>query len=222
MTPSPLDQFALGCFGCLLRLAPSFWLTKWLGEDDGDRADTHRNRVVATIYVVLVTAGLVAALICAPGGEAVKLVVGGLVIWRLLEIFTVGLGIVLMQENSLIGYSLVTVAFWATQVTLGFAVLDHSFATTAFVIHEAGGVSKVASQPFEYLYISWTQMVTVGNAYQPMTDIARVLTMAASTSGVLLLAVFVASALTHDRARIDRGQLIEEIVIRFRREWPRL
>ncbi|HEY7961021.1 MAG TPA: hypothetical protein VID29_03775, partial [Solirubrobacteraceae bacterium] len=53
--------------------------------------------------------------------------------------------------------------------------------------------------------------VTVGNEYSAMTKNARILAMGASMSGVLLLAVYVAGALTRDRATVDRQQLADEI-----------
>ncbi len=209
---TPLEQFAVRCFDVLLRLAPSWWLTKALGKDSEDLADTRQNRVIATYYVVFVTATLVALWLISPSDEIARLAFGGITIWRLVEIFTVGLGIVLRQENSLIGYSFVTVAFWGVQVALIFAILDHSFATAAFVLPGTRGGPKVASRPFDYLYISVTQMVTLGNEYDATTDGARALAMAAGATGVLLLAVYVASALTHDRMTIDRRQLAEEVV----------
>jgi hypothetical protein len=218
--PPPLERFAVCGFRVLLRLAPSYWLTAAFGADSSEGlADTKRNRRLAAVYVVIVTAGLIAMLLISPSNNTVEVIFAALAAWRLLEIFTVGLGIALRQENSLIGYSLVTVAFWGFQVSLILAILDHSLATTAFVLHESGHARAAASRPFEYFYISATQMVTLGNAYDATTDLARILTMAASLSGASLLAIFVASALTHDRTTIDRYQLAKEVV-RLMREAP--
>lgn len=131
-----------------------------------------------------------------------KWIFGFLAGWRWLEIFTVGLGIVLNQSESLLGHSLVTIAFLGAQVALIFAILDHSFATAGFVSQAGTAHSATAARPFDYLYISWTNMVTLGNSYSAMTDAARGLTMATGTSGVLLLGVFVASAIAHAGERI--------------------
>jgi hypothetical protein len=199
---APLDRFGVWLFHhVFLSVAPSWWFIIYIGRED-DR----RNRVIGTIWVVFVTIGLLIMWQINPGDDITKDLFGALAALRWLEIFTVGLGIVLRQKESVIGHSLVTIAVLGAQVALIFAILDHSFATTDFA--PPGGISAVTvpSRPFDFLYISWTQMVTLGNAYTPKTDAARALTMATSTSGVLLLAVFVASAIAHRGPNLGDGR----------------
>jgi hypothetical protein len=178
-----------------MRVTPSWWLTKWFGEDDGDLVDTDSNRRVATVYLLLVTLMLVVLLWLDPSGTFWKTIFVILSGWRLLEIVIVGLSVVLGREDRVIGFRLVTVGIWAANVALVFAILGHSIATNGFV---AQG-NETASAPFDYLYISWSQMLTVGSSYSAATTNARVLSLGASTSGAFLLAVFVASALSHER-----------------------
>jgi hypothetical protein len=215
---APLDQLGVWLFHkLLLPVTPSWRLITWRetrGEADAlassapTEADKdlitkydRRNRTIGTIWVAVVTVGLVLMWRANPSSDATRDAFAGLAAWRWLEIFTVGLGVALGQSESVLGHSLVTIGLWALQATLVFAILEHSLTPTDFVVHAGTPAAETATHAFQYLYIAWTQMVTVGNAFEATTDGARALTMAASTSGVLLLAVFVASAI----ARSGKG-----------------
>ena len=208
---APLDQLGVLLFHNLfLPLTPSWRLITWfetreeawaVEQETPSEADklliktyTRRTRIIGTLWVAFVTGGLIFMWVANPANAAIRYIFAGLAIWRWFEIFTVGLGIALKQQESVLGHSLVTVGVWAMQVAFIFAILDHSFTTNAFVLHPNTHSMVTASHPLEYLYITWTQMVTLGNSFEATTGGARVLSMAASTSGVLLLAVFVASA----------------------------
>jgi hypothetical protein len=214
----------------LLPITPSWRLITWfetpdeaeaLGQAKPSAADkaliaayVRRTRIIGTLWVVFVTGGLIYMWVANPADATVRYVFAGLAAWRWLEIFTVGLGIALKQQESVLGNSLVTIGVWAMQVALIFAILDHSFAMNAFVLHSEKTLRVVtAHHPPDYLYIAWTQMVTLGNSFEATTGGARILSMATSTSGVLLLAVFVASAVGH-RDTVDGGN-------RRRRWWRR-
>jgi hypothetical protein len=210
---APLDQLGVLIFhNVLLPLTPSWRLITLFEKlveaeaiEQAKPSDTDkrtikkyitRNRIVGTTWVAVVTGGLIYMWVANPTDATIRYIFAGLAAWRWLEIFTVGLGIALKQDESVLGHSLVTIGVWAVQVALIFAILDHSFTTNAFVLHPETHAAVIASHPLEYLYISWTDMVTLGNSFEATTGGARVLSMAVSTSGVLLLAVFVASAIS--------------------------
>jgi hypothetical protein len=174
---------------------PSWLLIRTLGSGKPLAADDEpdpRDVRIATIYVLAVTVLLVTALLVGSIGQPWRTVVEVLVIWRLLEIFTVGLGIVLRSRGPLFGRSVVAVAFLALQVTLAFAILDQLLAHSGF----AAGKTAPAS-PLQFLYISWTEMTTLGGSYAPTTDTARTLEMATGTSGILVLAILVQTAVQY-------------------------
>ncbi len=124
-----------------------------------------------------------------PGPSSWRLLFAGLALMRLLEIFTSGLGTVLRQKTQVGASNLVTIAIYAAQLVLIFAILDHSFATTEFVT-ESGAHATRAS---DYLYISWSDLTTIGNnIYAPQNSVARYLELLTTTSGLLLLTVLVA------------------------------
>jgi hypothetical protein len=85
--------------------------------------------------------------------------------------------------------NLVTIAIYAAQLVLIFAILDHSFATTEFVSNSCARASRAS----DYLYISWSDLTTIGNnIYTPQNSVARYLELLTTTSGLLLLTVLVA------------------------------
>jgi hypothetical protein len=208
---APLDRLGVLLFhNVLLPITPSWRLITWFEKpceaealqqtQPTDAAKqliktyTSRTRIIGTLWVVVVTGGLIYMWMANPADATIRDVFSGLAAWRWLEIVTVGLGIALKQEESVLGNSLLTIGVWAVQLALIFAVLDHTFATNAFVLYPHTRAAVAATHPLEYLYIAWTYMVTLGSSFEPTTGGARVLSMATSTSGVMLLAVFVASA----------------------------
>lgn len=192
----PFDRAALWAYTrVLVRVMPSAVLIKRFGsgkslaEDDGlDRRDVR----IATIYVLAVTVLLIAALLVGRSAQPWRTIIVALVSWRLLEIFTVGLGIVLRRRGPLFGRSVVAVGFLALQVTLVFALLDQSLAHGGFAAGHARPVS-----PLQFLYVSWTEMTTLGGSYGPTSDTARGLEMATGTAGILVLAILVQTAVQY-------------------------
>lgn len=208
---APLDQLGVLLFHkLLLPLTPSWRLITLFektlestakehnppsaADDALIHTHTKRTRAIGTMWVAFVTGGLLFMLVANPADHAASYIFAGLALWRWLGIFTVGLGIALIQQESVLGNSLMTIGVWAAQIAIIFAILDHSFAPTAFILHPHTHDAVVATVPFDYLYLAWTHMTTLGNPFEPTTAGAKVLSMAASTSGVLLLAVLVASA----------------------------
>lgn len=116
----------------------------------------------------------------------------GLAAYRLAEMFTTGLGFVLGRAEPKLAGSLITVGMLALQTTLVFGILNQSLA--ADQLKCAPGCPSV--DPFTFLYISWTDMTTLGNSYTPTSDGAQVLQMLATTSGLLILGILAARAIT--------------------------
>jgi hypothetical protein len=166
--------------GVLLRCCPFWWAI--------DRCEGTRGRDRARVVWVL---GWLVALIVMwvinPAG-ALNDVFAVLASLRLLEVFTTGLGTVLDRHQQARARSLITIAIYALQVTFIFAIVDHSWAGSAFVTNHG----THATHKFDFLYISWTDMTTRGNTYAPQGVAARMFQMLTTTSGLLLLGVLLA------------------------------
>jgi hypothetical protein len=59
----------------------------------------------------------------------------------------------------------------------------------------AKGAGDTAATPFEFLYLNWTYMATLGNGYLPASSMAHLFQVAAATAGILLLGIVAARAL---------------------------
>jgi hypothetical protein len=204
----PFDKVALAAYRVGLVFAPS-----WLFIDTAKRfrrettsLKDHRALVEAHEKVTakyasgwLVVLGLVWLL--SPGDYLLAKAAACLALFRLTEIGNTILGFVLDRREPLLARSLVTVAFQALQIALIFAIVDHAFARGAFVARESGVADHVATTAFDYLYLSMTSMITVGNHYTPETGLARWLELGASAAGIVLLGVVVARAIGVSESR---------------------
>jgi hypothetical protein len=195
---APLDRFAGALYYKVLLCASlsHLFLKPLEPKDEHETAEKERRErktvFWATVYILITTGGIVALWLIYPGNETWKLIFAGLAAWRLMEIFTYGLGTALKYNVPKL-QDWVAIALYAFSVTLCYAILDHSLATNDYkLVH---GSPEVASGSFTFLYIAWTHMTTLGNGYELTSDTARALAMASTTSGVLILAVLVASAL---------------------------
>ena len=137
---------------------------------------------------------LIALWLINPGGSAGKIVVGVVASLRLIEILVTGLGTALGQRAQVRARNLVTIAIYGLQLTLIFAILYHSFATTGFAPEAAKSGSSLASS--DYLYISWSAITSLGSTFKPTTEPARFLEVATTTAGVFLLGVLLAFGIT--------------------------
>ncbi len=202
----PFDQLALHLYRAGFWIAPS-WLFidaadrfQTAGKTDGEAAPIIEARKRRTAwYVMLWFAVLVAIWLLAPDDGALAKVAAGVALFRLLEIALTVLGFVLDQREPYIAGSLITIGILGLQVALIFSIVDNAFAHNDFlapgVSATDGGAHPAASAPLEYLYLSWTYMITIGNAYTPATELARYLQIAATTSGIVLLGIVAARAI---------------------------
>lgn len=189
----PLERGALRLLWLLLLLCPFWWAidslepseSGWRGDESRARWDQRRAYWVIGWLILLVAMWLIN-----PAPSAWKWFFAALALIRLLEIFTTGLGTILRQEQQVRARNLITIVLYAVQLTFIFAILMHSFAAADFGPDVSGGPS--ASQPFDYLYISWSSIATLGSTYQPETDLARILEVLAATSSLFLFGVLIA------------------------------
>jgi hypothetical protein len=214
----PFDRAALFVYRLGFWLAPSWWLIDTSKRyRSGLTNETPQARFERTVKEELETAGyvtfwfvvLLAIWLASPSG-ALAAVAGGVALFRLMEIVISVLGFVLDQREPKIARSLVTIGVLAVQVVLIFAIIDHSFAGASFVkpsAQMAPGSSSHATSPVEFLYLSWTYMTTVGNQYTAKTELARILQLAGSISGILLLGIVAARAigLTFETKKLTEG-----------------
>lgn len=201
----PFDRVALRVYRVGLALAPSWLLLdaakkfQTTGDPEHDRATFHQLENRTAWYVAVWFVILVGIWQFSPSDDLLAKLLAGLVLFRLLEIATAILGFVLDQREPRIARSLITIAVLALQIALIFAIVDHAFARNDYfmqAVRGSGGHGGYpAHTPFEYLYLSLTCMVTLGNQYIPLTGIARYLEVAATTVGLLLLGIVAARAI---------------------------
>jgi hypothetical protein len=179
----PLEVGALWLHGLLLRLCAFWWfIDRRESEDKYGTWDNARAAWVVCWLIVLIVLWAIN-----PSGILSE-IFSVLAVLRLVEIVTSGLGTILDRRQQARVRSLVTIAIYAIQVALIFAILEHSWASNAFI----NGHTH-ASHAFDFLYISWTDMTTLGNnIYTPANDIARVLQMLTAASGLFLFGVLLA------------------------------
>jgi hypothetical protein len=190
-----LDRGAFCFFWILLLLCPFWWLIdrrEPVPPTKQEEKEWNRRRA---LWVVGWLVGLLGIWLINPAPIGWKVAFALLAGVRLLEVFTSGLGTVLKQTQQARARSLVTIGIYAAQLTLIFAILYHSVATEHFVKDPSGPTSPPAHATAapDYLYISWSDLTTHNNnTYSPDGDIARLLQVSATTSGVLLLGVLLA------------------------------
>ena len=188
----PFDRGAIRIYRAGLWLAPSWWLI----DTRRSQRTEEREQNETACYVMFWFAALIVFWLISPNDDTAAQILGAVALFRLIEITLTVLGFVLDRREPKIARSLITIGILALQVALIFAIVDHSFARLDFlrpgstVAHE-----HPATTPFEYFYLSWTYMTTLGNQYTPKTEFASALQLAANTWGLLLLGIVVARAI---------------------------
>ncbi len=179
----PLEIGAFWFHGLLLRFCAFWWIIdRREGEDENGSRDKYRVQWVVGSLLLLTVFWLVNP----PG--ILREVLAAIAAIRLVEIFTSGFGTLLERHQYARVRSLVTVAIYVLQVALIFSILEHSWAGNSFVSGHGHATSA-----FDFLYISWTDMTTLGNnIYIPASDAARMLQMLTSAFGLFLFGVLLA------------------------------
>jgi uncharacterized membrane protein len=196
--PQPVDRAGCWLYKKLVWLTPSHYLLKLLRDaihpEPRSRKKERRWQAVGAVYLViwLVLLGL---LWYDGGAHTLFWILAAL---RLLEIAIYSLGLVLGEKEPTAASSLLIVAIYALQTALIFGIFEENWASQAFV----SAPHVYAHRPFDYLYVSWSNMTTIGSEYTPKSTPAQLLRLGAVTSGVLLLGVVVARTL--EEVKSDR------------------
>jgi hypothetical protein len=188
----PLDIGAAWAYSFLLRLCISWWLIdrfgKYKNSPDGDRG--------RAAYVMVWLAILGALWFASPTNGTCMAIFGAIASIRWLEIATTCLGLVLDRREPVRARRLITIAIYALQIVLIFAILDHSWVALEFTMADGHTHATQIFDRFDYLYMSWTDMTTLGNNFIPLSKLAGFFQFATTTSGILLLGVVAARAIS--------------------------
>jgi hypothetical protein len=182
----PLDNAGELLYVGLVHVSPSYWLVAKPSSRRGTRA---------VAYLVVWTVGLIVMWRMSPIHGLGRTIFVVLAIARWAEIATYSLGLMFNRYTTIAAGSLMVVAIYAVQIVVSFSIIGEDLAEHMFVRQGAHGTLIAATNPFDYLYVSWCNMVTLGSEYTPRSDTARVLVLGAVTSGVLLLGVVAAHTL---------------------------
>ena len=85
-----------------------------------------------------------------------------------------------------------TIPVYFVQMPLILAIASRVIAPHGFA--DSNGIPT--GSPIDYLYLSWTNMTTLGSQYSPTTDPAKVLVIVSGASGILVIGVFLAYAIS--------------------------
>lgn len=182
----PLETWVYYPWRFLLRFCP-FQLvieTGWLFG-----TETGRDRARAG-WVVLWTFGLVLLWRFSPIGAWFCALLASV---RLYEIYITGIGTILNQRSMARARSVMTIVVYVIQAVFIFAILGQSLEPDGFVADLAGrGAGEVASQPVDFLFISWSNLLSLGNDFDARTNLGRFLEVFATSTGIFLLSVLLA------------------------------
>jgi hypothetical protein len=176
--------------GLFLWVAPSEIIARVVRRLTGWSPE--RAERVVELYIITVTLALAALWLADAHQPAKWLALLGAVVavWRGVEICTVALGLVVRSGSVIAGKSLIVVGIYAVQFPLILAITNEIFAG------ESGDWSR--NRPhgaIDWLYLSATNIFTLGNSITPKSTAAKALVIASLAVGVLLLSVFVTFAI---------------------------
>lgn len=151
-------------------------------RENGDRA--------VELYVVIVTL-LLAVLWWEVGRDLQGQMLAGLAGYRLAEIFAVGTGLIAGSKAASVAHRLHTIGLYGLQMVLIFAIFGE-----VFVSDSGNWAGSMPHDQVGWLYLSLTNLLVRGNQYVPNSHLAEGLIVLTLGSGVFLLSVFVAFAVS--------------------------
>ena len=191
-----LERLAFRFFWVLLLLCPFWWAI-----DSKKKLSRQTREELRAQWVLAWLVPLIGFWLANPASGFWRGVAAFFALCRLFEILITGLGTALKQSEQARARNLVTIALYAIQVTLIFAILYRSFTPTSFIIAGSPALTP-ASDFFDYFYISWSNITSLGNnIYVPRGDLARLLEVSTTTAGIFLLGVLLAFGI--DAAKDD-------------------
>jgi hypothetical protein len=112
---------------------------------------------------------------------------------RLYEIYITGIGTILNQRSMARARNVATIVLYVIQAIFIFAILGQGLESGGFIAEPVTHASReVASKPVDFLYISWTNLTSLGNDFHAQTNFGRFLEVFATTTGIFLLSVLLA------------------------------
>jgi hypothetical protein len=130
-----------------------------------------------------------------------------LAIARLVEIYVTGLGTILGQKAQAGARSVVTILVYLVQVVLIFAILGHNLVHDSFIANPDTAHQASASGRADFLYISWSNVTSLGTEYVGQNEFARFLEVLSATTGIFLLSVLLAYGINEIKKPPDRLSL---------------
>lgn len=198
----PLETGVYYVFSCLLRICP-FWLL--IDSSVIFKTDTGKERARAG-WVVGWLAALLILWLWSPLPSGVCVALAAI---RLFEIYVTGVGTLLNQQDQARARNMITIVVYALQTILIFAIFGHDLARDSFVANPETLNATVAASSFDFLYISWSNLTSLGNNYVTQSDFAHFLEVFATTTGIFLLSVLLAFGI--DEVKISRGAGTESL-----------
>ena len=142
------------------------------------------------LYVVVVTVLLVVLWLTA-GPGFVGSAMAAFAAYRLVEIFAVGAGLIARIKAASIAHDLRTIGLYVVQMALIFAILGE-----VFVADSSNWGGSMPTDRVGWLYLGFTNLLVRGNQFDAKSDLAQALVALNLGSGVFLLSVFVAFAVS--------------------------
>lgn len=176
-------------------------LGKLLARNASDPSDERRADIWAgDLYVLSLVVVSVVAWLLAGVNPIVNVVIVIYAAWRIVDVVTYQLGILLVDVGKS-GHglgspsrSVLSSGLNILEVIVLFAALEHVLASTGFV--DPNRLPYGSSTPQTsggWLYVSWTTLLTLGSTYSITTGPAKALVMAEVASGLILIALGLAS-----------------------------
>ena len=171
--------------------------TGWIFKSDDSR------EIARAAWVVLWTVGLVVLWRFSPLPAWLCVVLASL---RLYEIYMTGIGTILNQSSMAQARSILTIVLYVIQAVFIFAILGQSLEPDGYVSNFAGpGPHEAASQPVDFLFIGWSNLLSLGNEFEATTDRGSFLEVFATTTGIFLLSVLLAFGIDKVKERPRAG-----------------
>ncbi|WP_225834208.1 hypothetical protein [Streptomyces sp. NK08204] len=173
-----------------------FELLKWLTPSQWIIHKSRGKSWPIEVYVIAVTAALVAALLLANDhdrrGAAEWAQAGAVVIawWRWAEILAVGLELAIGRVRMQASSAIVAWGIFLFQATLIFAIIAEVQARNGFKFpdgHPGGAL--------DYFYVSWTNLATLGNSVAPITGRAELIVVLTGLTGLVLIGIILTYAM---------------------------
>jgi hypothetical protein len=165
----------------------------WIFKTDDSRD------IARAVWVALWTVGLVVLWRFSPLPAWLCVALASV---RLYEIYMTGIGTILSQRSMARARNVLTIVVYVIQTVFIFAILGQNLEPDAYVSNFAGpGPHEVASQPVDFLFIGWSNLLSLGNEFEATTERGGFLEVFATTTGIFLLSVLLAFGIDEVKER---------------------